>query len=101
MNRTQDGDLRDKVAVLDPAVASAQGDAEAGGEAMRGASRGADRRQARAAQRAVPRLDASRAVSTAEHPEKRRYRALGPLAAAGVFVAALVGVALWLTLPGL
>jgi hypothetical protein len=101
MNRTQEGDLRDKVAVLDPAAAPEQGDAEAGGAAMRGASRGADRRQAQAAQRAVPKLDASRAVSTAEHPEKRRYAALGPLAAAGVFVAALVGVALWLTLPGL
>jgi hypothetical protein len=101
MNRTQEGDLRDKVAVLDPAAAPEQGDAEAGGSTMRGAARGADQRQAQSAKRAVPALDASRAVSTAEHPDKRRYGALGPLAGAGVFVAVLVGVALWLTLPAL
>lgn len=54
MNRTQEGDLRDKVAVRDPAAAPEEGDAEAGGASMRGAARGADRRQARIAQRAVP-----------------------------------------------
>jgi hypothetical protein len=101
MNRTQDGDLRDKVAALDPATASELGDAEAGGIGLRGAARGADQRQACAAQRAVPKLDASRAVSTAEHPDMRRFGALGPLAAAGGLVVALVGIALWLTLPGL
>jgi hypothetical protein len=100
MKRTQKGDLRDKMAVRDPAAAPAEGDAEAGGAGMRGAARGADRHQAHAARQAVPTLDASRAVSTAEYPGKRRYGALGPLAAAGVLVGALVGVALWLTLPG-
>lgn len=101
MNRTQEGDLRDKVAALDPAAAPEEGDSEAGGAGMRGAARGADRRQARAAQRAVPRLDAGRAVSTAEYPRKRRDGALAPLTVAGLVVAVLVGVALWLTLPGL
>ena len=101
MNRIQEGDLRDKVAARAPAAAPEQGDAEAGGNTMRGAARGADHRQAQAAKRAVPKLDASRAVATNEHPGKRRYGAFGPLAAAGVLVVGLVGVALWLTLPGL
>lgn len=101
MNRTQEGDLRDKVAVRDPAAVPEEGDAEAGGVSMRGAARGADQRQARVAQRAVPELDQNRAISTEDYPEKRRIGGFGPLAAVGVFVAALVGIALWLTLPGL
>lgn len=101
MNRTQEGDLRDKVAVRDPAAAPEEGDAEAGGASMRGAARGADYRQAKAAQSAVPKLDPNRAISTADYPGGHHIGRLGPLAVAGVFVAALVGIALWLTLPGL
>ena len=97
---TDRGDLRDKVAVFDPAAAPELGDAEAGGVGLRGAARGADRHQAHAAQRAVRTLDANRAVSTADYPEKGRSGPLVPLAAAGVLVVALVGIALWLTLPG-
>jgi hypothetical protein len=103
MKRATDrGDLRDKVAVVDPTAAPELGDAEAGGVGLRGAARGADRQQARLAQRAVPTLDPNRAVSTAEYPEKdHQGGVLARLAAAGVFVAVLVGIALWLTLPGL
>jgi hypothetical protein len=95
MNRIRKGDLRDKVAALDPAAASELSDAEAGGIGLRGAARGADRHQARAA----PTLDPSRAVSTGTYSGKRGEGTLGRLAAAGVLVVALVGVALWLTLP--
>ena len=97
---TQRGDLRDKVAVNDPAAAPPQGDTEAAGHAMPKAAAETDRAQAAVAQRAVPELDASRAVSTHEHREKRALGNTGLLASAGVAVLALVGVALYLTLPG-
>jgi hypothetical protein len=100
MTPTQKGDLRDKVAVLDPAAAPDGSDSEAAGTPTGRAASEADRTQAGIAQAAVPRVDASRAVSTAEHPEQRRLGILAPLAAAGAATLVVVGLALWLTLPG-
>jgi hypothetical protein len=97
---TQKGELRDKVAVLDPAMVPEEGDSEAGGLGMRGAARGADRRQARVAKSAVPKLDTSRAISTAEYPRERQIGVVGALASAGAFTIIVVAVALYFTLPG-
>ena len=97
---TQRGDLRDKVAVTDPAAAPLGTDTEAAGQAIPKEAAAADRAQAAMAQRAVPKLDASRAVSTYEHPGKRTFGSTGLLASAAVAVLALVGAALYFTLPG-
>jgi hypothetical protein len=99
--RTQAGDLRDKVAVYDPTAAPADGDSEAAGAATpAGASEAADREQAARAQRAVPLVDASRAVSTAEFRAPRRAGPFGVFAVAAAIVLAIVGVTLWAGLPG-
>src|SRR5919197_867387 len=98
---TQRGDLRDKVAVTDPAAAPPHGDAEASGTATPAhVAAAADHEQAQAAQRAVPRLDASRAVSTHEHPGERHFGFLGTIASVAVAILVLVGAALYLTHGG-
>jgi hypothetical protein len=101
MHPTQRGDLRDKAAVTDPAAVPPEGDIEAAGHHTPAAvAAKAEHTQAEVARRAVPELDASRTVSTHEHPGKRRFSSLGGLIFAGLAIVALVGAALYLTLPG-
>jgi hypothetical protein len=100
MRLTQRGDLRDKVAVTDPAAVSPEGDTEAAGHHTPAAMAAqGERTQAEAARRAVPELDASRAISTHEYRDKRRFGTFSGVVFAGLVILALVGAALYLTLP--
>lgn len=99
---TDEGALRDKVAVGDPTAAPAATDSETTGTPTpAAATEQAAHRQSAAAHRAVPRLDRDRAVSTAEHPWLGASRS--PIAVALALslagVAAFVAVTLVFTLP--
>ena len=101
MIRTQRGDLRDKVAVTDPAAVPPEADTEAAGHHTPAAvAATAERTQAEVARRAVPELVASRAISTHEYRDKWRFSTIGSVVFAGLAILALVGAALYLTLPG-